>query len=212
MGIQLKWESVEVEALLNDMDTHDVLEAFKPLEQYLEDRPAIYMWKLKADTKKLEEAKDWDELFEIIDKRLKIPFGKIPRTQVKRLHLGESYIQGKSITTVKKKGLKEKYDFHQSKKYIIELIKTLDTHTPSLYVGQTHQLRQRTRQHLNGTNSDFGRIVQSVPELEFKDMCLYFCYVEDLANEDGTDGNTIRETLEWTATMLTFGGYNVRDG
>ena len=61
MGIQLKWESVEVEALLNDMDTHDVLEAFKPLEQYLEDRPAIYMWKLKADTRKLEEAENWED-------------------------------------------------------------------------------------------------------------------------------------------------------
>jgi len=206
----MKWHSVPVEDLVNGLETPDVLGAVGPLGRYLDELPAIYMWKLKVNTAELEEAEDWNALFEEIDKRLQIPFGKINNKLVDRLDLGDSYIRGKAVTNTKKEKLKDNYDFDSTKKHIIGLTKILDSHTPSLYVGQTINLRKRITDHLRGESQNFGGIVSASPQLEFKDMHLYFCYFEELENAE--EGDALLTTLEWITTMVTFGGYNRRDG
>ena len=211
MLMNIQWESEDGARLILDLDD-DLIAAEDALVQ-IPDKPGIYMWKLKpvSDWK----TRPWSSFFDHLDKRLQAPIAEHGAYQKGRLNTLGWEIRGSAIPQSKREKLDEETEnLHSKRDFFVSFLQSMNQHVPALYVGQAANLRTRTKQHLeNNDHGGFGQEINNHAELDFKDLELFYCVLEeDFTRLFGDTDQVVRETLEWIATMVTLAGYTRRAG
>ena len=212
MTNEIRWKHHNARDLL--LDVRNPIGEAIPLEGIIPTTPAIYIWKLRPYTLGMEQMLPWRSFLDHIDDRLTAPMTEKYSMDKRMLFISEVELKGQKITDEKREQLEEMQNTVGKQRYFKDFLKTLAPHSPSLYVGETENLRARTIQHLK-SQSDFGRKIEEHKELTFEDLDFYYLafgaeFESNFSEEK--DRLLVRQTLEWIATMISLAGFTSRPG
>ena len=173
----------------------------------------IYVWKLAVRPR--DRVRHGGLMVDHIDARCTAPVGKAKGRLVGALiNVNNLTIAGKPLPNDKRALLKQKADRSPNFQLWMErFLETLDGFAPSLYVGETNNLRTRVRAHLNG-DTDFGKEIQNNTDLIWENFDFYFIKLDSFTppNGDTAESTRFRKSLEWITTMISTSGYVDRAG
>lgn len=175
------------------------------LHDLLEERSAIYMWKrnLQRSSGIGVEARQFTQwLGRLIDS----PHGATGSRRLGHfLEVSSIELRPAALTERQKTILKQWLVEPRRGRWLTRYLRHLAPHTPALYVGETGNIRQRTRDHMRA-HTDFGRTIEERLSWEQLDLHYY-----DLGPQS-EDQSQLRKTLEYMTTALTIGGFTQRPG
>lgn len=189
------WERISGYKLIS------IFENSKSLEFDLPSNSGIYMWKLNLVSHELDHTNPI-KIINKIEKALSTPQGSVKSNSHHSVDID---------IKLKGKGLSDKIDIvtnmaHNNNiaSWMIDFLNGLNYHMPSLYVGQTQNIRERIEDHLSG-RSGFSEVLAKNNEYGFEDLSLFYLELKN-AEKD------VREALEYIVTILTLGTYTGRIG
>jgi hypothetical protein len=173
----------------------------------------IYVWKLAVRTR--DPVRHGRLLVDHIDARCTAPVGKAKGRLVgHHINVTNLTVAGKPLPRDKRALLEQRADRNPNfQLWMDRFLETLDGFAPSLYVGETNNLRTRVRAHLNG-DTDFGKEVQVNTDLIWEDFDFYFIKLDSFTPPKGdtAESTRFRKSLEWITTMISTSGYVDRAG
>ena len=168
---------------------------------------AVYMWKLRLADESLVTCDPSATLRKII-KLAKIPQGRSQPIRASHglVNLGIE-ICGSGLPSFKQKVLSKFLAEKQNNRWMINYLRDLEKHLPTLYVGETGNLPQRAKEHLAGL-TDFGQAITREPQLGWSDLNFYYA---NLGPESSTESQ-LRKAVEYVTAVLTVSAYTQRPG
>jgi len=108
---------------------------------------------------------------------------------------------------VKEEALRGFLSTAEGRTWTYDFLQKLEPHAPPLYVGETHNLEQRTKSHMSGAEG-FGKKILENLDLDWKDLYLQYLLIADkLASEKKN-----LKTMEYITQVLTISGLTTRAG
>lgn len=201
MAIQL-WASQPGETL------YDALRIDERIDDLIPGKPAVYMWK-RTLRPGIVARSDASAFIDWIDKLCSSPYGRIVDTQLNHfLAIQSIELAGRGLSKDKREYLRSFLSEERARRWMAEFLAGLDSHLPSLYVGETGNLVTRVAEHIEG-QSNFGKIVNASTQLDWADLTLHYCVVRAT---DETASKVARQTLEYLTSTVTVAGFSQRIG
>lgn len=175
------------------------------LGDLLQECSAIYMWKrnLHRNAGIGVEAR---QLTAWLDRLIDSPHGATGRRRLGHfLEVSSIELRPAALTERQSTILKQWLTEPKRGRWLLRYLSHLAPHTPALYVGETGNIRQRTRDHMRA-NTDFGRTIEAFLPWEQLDLHYY-----ELGPQS-EDESQLRKALEYMTTALTIGGFTQRPG
>lgn len=174
----------------------------------LPSEPAIYLWKLSIAPSVLQRA-DPLEYAKWLDDLCSVPFGRVVDTQLCHyLLLAQIELRGRGLPPPKKRFFERFLTPGPARRWMTDYIAGLNSHLPSLYVGETDNLQNRILQHMAG-DSVFGAQVREIPELDWRKLHLHYAVISNKNSEGAT---AARQAIEYLTSCLTIAGFTRRPG
>lgn len=199
----VQWRTVQGDTLL------DALEGNRLGPGAVMECSAIYAWKRSfrapaGARRSGRAAEKWiGELFAT-------PLGTVTNYQISHyLRVTGLELTPESMTDHQRRTLRSMCDDDAKRRRLIKYVESLAGMTPSLYVGETGNLRGRIGEHISG-ETDFGVRVNDSNTISWSDLDLHYYYLGEAKAE--TVGKSARTTLETIATAMTISGWVSRRG
>ncbi len=192
------WELLNAGELVEALDE-------QRLDELLEKRSAIYVWK-----KTLQDSRrilaDGQSLIDWIDHLLSTPHSIVNDKHISpHIHFRSIELKSQPATAHARQILRHWAADRKNRHWLNAYLRSLSQHTPALYVGETGNLQRRIAEHLRG-QTDFGALVEERLSWNFLDL-----YYFDLGNE-GPEDSQLRKAIEYITNSITFAGYTKRPG
>lgn len=192
-----KWESLSGRDALNFREDGT-------LGDHIPNVPGIYCWKINPYRKILLPS-DYEGILEQVCHLMKLPqfetgFTRINHSLVSRgfAHSGEPIAGDKYVK------LREWLKDLENAQWMIAFLKDLNGFMPNLYVGQSEQLANRVRQHLQG-RSKFGQKINDSAELSWQDLLVCWRVIPDADSQ-------LLEAIELVTTVVSLSGFVEKAG
>ena len=190
-----KWSKVNGDYLSRYYEENNTLEYILP------DLEGVYMWKINPTYKELSHNSPVD-VINRLEKILTEPQGFVSSKDHHSISI-EVSIKGKGMRE-KNDDIKEIAENPEFSESLIDFLDTINFHTPSLYVGQSGNLRKRIEQHLR-EETGFSERLGEDSFYSFDKLSMFYLDTSGL-------GSTRRVALEHIVTILTLGTYTRRIG
>lgn len=175
------------------------------LQDLLDERSAIYMWKRNLQ-RKAGIGVEASQLTAWLDSLIDTPHGATGRRRLGHfLEVSSIELRPAALTERQSTILKQWLSEPRRGRWLMRYLSQLAPHTPALYVGETGNIRQRTRDHMRA-NTDFGRTIEILVPWDQLDLHYY-----ELGPQS-EDESQLRRALEHMTTALTIGGFTQRPG
>ncbi len=172
---------------------------------------AIYIWKKRLTTS-LYELRTGSDAVEWVDRLTAAPNGIVqPKRLGQYLSIKGAELRSAAPPTDKRETLRQWLESNNNRKWFHTFLQHLSTHTPALYVGETGNLLQRTKSHLNG-DTDFAQHISRHIAWDLLDLYYFRLGSPTTDGTPTTDGASVRQALEFLTTSLTIGGFTTRPG
>jgi hypothetical protein len=199
MPAEIKWRRARGSELVEAL-------AGGGLSNLLSDRSAVYMW--KRNLRGLGPVPDAIQLVHWLGKQVATPNGRVSSSRISHfLAMSEIRIQAAEMSNERKKIFLKWFQKADNRIWMTRYMTELSSHLPALYVGETGDLCERTKQHLKG-QTDFGADVESLDYLGWDDLDLFYL---DLGPKTEEPSST-RRAIEYITTAVTIGGFTRRPG
>ena len=178
------------------------------IETLVPNDAGIYAWKLFSGGKALL-ASDPMGVLNRIRQFMTTPHGETGSKRLSHsLELTGFILKGQDFTEKKLDLLKNSMVANpQFTQWMINYLHSLDNFLPSIYVGQSLNLCDRTSDHVSGT-SDFGKRILQLQDdgiLTWADLSLSYCVLKKAESE-------LLSTIEYMTQSITIAGFTGRAG
>lgn len=192
----MKWQSISSEELILENSVEGKLTSLLP------DTAGIYMWKINLNIEKISLGTSslMDHLKFITTSKFAI---SEPSKVFHSLQIGSVILQGAGLTEDKLELFNALAQSQGGQKYIRDFLNELNTHLPSLYVGETGNIAKRAKEHLE--DSTFTNRLEINSDLNLSDLNFYYLEIPQAEKP-------IRQAFESLTTMLTGGWLVKRQG
>ena len=190
-------------------ELEEILDSDGRLDEILPRRRAIYMWKRSYRAKPTCIASP-TEFFKFCESLAESHAGTwVARGGNHFIQLVTVELGGSGLTLNQADILKAFLSQRKNRHWMKTYLESLESMSPSLYVGETGSLPERIEQHMNGT-SNFGSEVNSSAKIEWANLCLYYF---DLGEAQPIDEDSpVRKAIEYLSASLTQASMTRRAG
>ena len=164
------------------------------------EEPAIYIWKRRINVSEHARAtgsdfRDW------VKDLVKSPFGKLTTIPLNPIITIDSMTIGGQVLTDKKVDtLKNLSKTSKGRAAIVKYLNSLSDQLPSIYIGETKNLRTRLNAHINGQTYLQGYLQEL--GLEWDDVEVRFCRLEQMADSELIEDESVRTFIEMITQRL----------
>lgn len=174
---------------------------YRNIEFLLPESHSVYMWKINPTYNDLS-CNNTTEVLDRLEKILSEPQGFVSTKEHHSIAV-EVSIKGKGMKD-KNEDVKNILENPELGEEFIKFLDTINFHTPSLYVGQSSNLRKRIEQHLNEDTGFSGRLGKE-NFYTFDKLSLFYINIDNLDERE-------MAAIEHIVTILTLGTYTRRIG
>ncbi len=201
MASSIKWQTCSGAVLLNAVESNE------PLNSYISSGGGIYFWKVRFRPEAWERS-DAKSMVTWIDRLMTGIRGSSQTKALSHiLQIPRVEIRGRKLTTEQSQYLSEFLKSSRSRRWVAEYVESLEDFAPTLYVGETDNLRRRAAQHIRHF-TDFGLTVQESDELSWEHLNFHYTVLSDF----GSRPEKLRKSLEYLSAALTIAGLTKRPG
>lgn len=201
MATGIRWQVCEGGALLN------ALESKESLAPYINGGGGLYFWKLSYRAEQWESS-DSSSMLNWLDNLMSTVRGRSKAMALSHiLQIPPVEIRGQKLNADKRQYLSQFLKSPKSRRWLAQYIESLEQFAPTLYVGETADLRRRAAEHVRH-QTDFGIAVQESGELSWSHLDFHYLPLQDFESRP----EKLRKSLEYVAAALTVAGLTKRPG
>ena len=197
----IKWQRCRGAVIQNSTDSGD------SLAPYVSDEGGIYFWKLRYHA----EAWELSDAVSMVSWLNRLTSAIRGRSQTRTLshilQVPTVEIRGRPLTADKAKYLLEFLKDPKSRRWLRHYVESLEQFSPTLYVGETGNLRRRASEHVRHL-TDFGVMVQDSDELSWEQLDFHFLPLRNFDSQP----DKLRKSVEYISAALTIAGLTKRPG
>lgn len=174
---------------------------------------AVYAWRRSVDFPDPVSA-DASDFVETVKKYTLRPYGAIRDNRPCHfIKFGSISLSPAEWSADKLANLTKFCAASKRRRWLVEYIKQVESIAPPLYVGETRNLLQRTREHMTA-ETGFGAMVAADEHWSWDDLSLHYIALgQSVAGDEESDrGRPVRQLLETIATDLGVAGFVRRRG
>lgn len=173
------------------------------------EQSAVYAWKRRYRPP-AGVVSDPVALSDWVAKTVEIPSAILPRRELSHyLLLHGMSIGGAALTDDKLSTLQAWTTEQRSRRWLLELVQSIEALAPPLYVGETDNLARRVKDHL-GNRTDFAVLLRDKLNLTWQDCELWYCLIPEQFLATNAKGR--RTLVELLVARLTVAGCTSRPG
>lgn len=196
-----KWQSCRGSLLQSAVDSGE------SLNQYIEEGGGVYFWKARYRPEAWEST-DAASMVDWLDRITSGIHGRSTTTFVSHvLQIPSVEIRGRGLNEEKKQYLLQFLKSPAARNWLKEYVESLEQFSPTLYVGETGNLRRRASEHLRHL-TDFGLYVQESADLSWEYLDFHYLPLTDFASKP----EKLRKSIEYVSASLTIAGLTKRPG
>jgi hypothetical protein len=174
------------------------------ISELLPRSPVVYAWKLNP-TNKSFIASDYEGVLREVMRLMSLPQGEVEATRINHsISLMGLRINGQKLDGNKVRDLKEWLSNIDNCKWMISYLESINKHLPTLYVGNTKNIRTRASEHLSELTG-FGQRVARHKSLNWSDMKLHWIEIPNAQKP-------ALEAIEFVTQSLTISAFTKRVG
>lgn len=197
----LKWQSCRGSVLQNAVD------AGEPLKHYIGEGGGVYFWKVRYRPEAWESS-DAASMVAWLDRLASGIHGRSTTTTISHIiQIPCVEIRGGGLNEEKRQYLLQFLKSAPARKWLADYIESLGSFSPTLYVGETGNLRRRASEHVRYL-TDFGLCVQESPDLSWEFLDFYYLTLSNFESKP----EKLRKSIEYVSAALTIAGLTKRPG
>jgi hypothetical protein len=190
--------------------TADQLLSFDgPVEQLIEPRPAIYLWK-RSFRPEVSDLTDSVAFMEWLRRVITAPVARMEHVRVAHFLTIQGIALSGELTDEKIQYLSKFTKKRENREMIVQFLRSLAVQAPALYVGETKNAAIRVVQHLD-CQTTFGLQVNDSKELNWSDLEFHYLIL-NTNNPESAAAKDFRTSLELIAANVTIAGMTRRPG
>ncbi len=194
-------------------DLEDAFDRGEGLEELIPACQAIYVWRRSfrpptGVTRSPAQFAEW------IERNNSIPFALIQDKELTHFaRLTELVLGGGGLTPDKTETLGEFLRTEKRRRWMARFMRSLREFAPPLYVGETHDLQRRARDHLKG-ETNLGNALSEGLGLTWADLELLYWNLgsRKTTDQDSASLKSQRTLFEMITTRSTVAGFVIRSG
>ncbi len=202
MATGLKWQSCRGSML------QSAVEAGESLKHYIfADGGGVYFWKARYRPEPWEST-DAASMVAWLDRLTSGIHGRSTTSTISHvLQIPSVEIRGGGLNQEKHQYLSQFLKSALARKWLAEYIESLEKFAPTLYVGETGNLRRRAAEHVRHL-TDFGLYVQEASDLSWEFLDFYYLALNNFEQKP----EKLRKSIEYVSAALTIAGLTKRPG
>ena len=201
MATGLKWQSCRGSVLQN------AVEAGESLKHYIAEGGGVYFWKARYRAEAWESS-DAASMVAWLDRLTSGIHGRSTMTTISHvLQIPSVEIRGGGLNEEKRQYLLQFLKSAPARKWLADYIESLEKFSPTLYVGETGNLRRRASEHVRHL-TDFGLYVQEASDLSWEFLDFYYLPLGGFESKP----EKLRKSIEYVSAALTIAGLTKRPG
>ena len=170
------------------------------LRNVLPTSSGIYMWKISCSSGL--NPMDAEAILGAVRHLVSDRMGGFSDIQIGHsLHISDVSFRGQGLTADKLRILKILAASGSNRKYLLNFLRSMEPHLPSLYVGESADLARRAEEHIT-FKTGFSERLRDEIKLKFTNLNFFFLGIPN-------SSQAVRQTLEYI-TAISTGGYLVR--
>jgi hypothetical protein len=180
-----------------------------PVEQLIEPRPAIYLWK-RSFRPQVSDLTDSVAFMEWLRRVITAPVAQMEQLRVAHFLTIQGISLSGELTDEKIHWLSDFTKRRENRDIIVHFLKSLAVQAPALYVGETKNASTRIVEHLEARTL-FGTQISESNDLNWSDLEFHYLPVKT-SNPESPSAKQFRTALELIAANVTIAGMTKRPG